>query len=504
VGRFWLTQFSSQTEELVDSFQVPAWVRDAVFYQIFPDRFANSPRVPKPAGLEPWEAAPTSHGFKGGDLLGVIEHLDYLADLGVNGLYFTPVFQSTANHRYHTFDYLQVDPILGGDAALRLLLDEAHRRGMRVVLDGVFNHASRGFFQFNHILENGRLSPYYDWFHIRSEPLYAYDPEGQMPGYDAWWGLKALPKFNVTNPEVREFIFRVAEKWLQFGIDGWRLDVPGEIDDNSFWQEFRQRVKRINPDAYIVGEVWHPAERWLEGDQFDGVMNYQFMLACIEYFIGARGDSALTSNGYGTPQPRNAPQFAQAIETLLGRYPQAATGVMLNLLDSHDTPRFLTMANGDEATLRMAYLCLMTYPGAPSIYYGDEIGMTGGKDPANRAGMIWDEQRWNQPLLAWLRTLIGLRRAHPALRWGTYTSIFASGEIYACSRAAPSDFCVVVFNAGETGAVVNVPVTVTSNDVTSIVNAFDGTVYPIGYGKINGLQLAARSGVLLTAGDGRA
>ncbi|HEX7586884.1 MAG TPA: glycoside hydrolase family 13 protein, partial [Anaerolineae bacterium] len=244
--------------------QTPEWVKDAVFYQIFPDRFASSAQVEKPHNLEAWDSPPTTFGFKGGDLLGVVEHLDYLQDLGVNAIYFTPVFQSTANHRYHTHDYFQIDPILGGNAAFKTLLDAAHARGMRVVIDGVFNHASRGLYQFNHALENGKASPYLDWFTFRGFPVRAYD---EPINYEAWWGLPALPKFNTTNPQVREFIFRVAEHWVQQGIDGWRLDVPGEIDDDEFWREFRRRVKAANPDAYIVGEIWHKADRWLAGDQ---------------------------------------------------------------------------------------------------------------------------------------------------------------------------------------------------------------------------------------------
>jgi len=211
----------------------PAWVRDAVFYQIFPDRFAQSARVPKPGPLEPWDSPPSLHGFKGGDLLGVAEHLEYIADLGATAIYFTPIFQSASNHRYHTHDYYQVDPLLGGNAAFRTMLEEAHRRGLKVVLDGVFNHASRGFFQFNDILENGPHSPWLDWFTIEGWPLSPYD--GSKPAnYLAWVGNRALPKLNTDNPQVREFIMQVAEYWLRQGIDGWRLDVPGEIADDAF------------------------------------------------------------------------------------------------------------------------------------------------------------------------------------------------------------------------------------------------------------------------------
>ena len=229
--------------------------------------------------------APTYHGYQGGDLIGVVEHLDYLVDLGINAVYFTPIFQSASNHRYHTHDYEKVDPMLGGNPALRRMIDEAHARGIRVVLDGVFNHASRGFFQFHDIMENGPNSAYLDWFTVKEFPLYAYDAE-KAPNYKAWWGLPALPKFNTDCPEVREFLWGIGRKWMEFGIDGWRLDVPNEIDDDDFWREFRRRVRAVNPEAYIVGEVWVDAPRWLQGDMWDAVMNYQFTRACIAFFIG--------------------------------------------------------------------------------------------------------------------------------------------------------------------------------------------------------------------------
>ncbi|MCA1686044.1 MAG: alpha-amylase, partial [Planctomycetia bacterium] len=235
--------------------ETPEWVRDAIFYQIFPDRFARSLTVPKPTHLDEWGSTPTRHNYQGGDLIGVVERLDYLKDLGVNAIYFTPIFQSASNHRYHTHDYEKVDPMLGGDAALRRLIDEAHAREIRVVLDGVFNHASRGFFQFHDILENGADSAYLDWFTVNAFPLNAYELQKQ-PAYKAWWGLPALPKFNTDTPAVREYLLGIGRKWIDFGIDGWRLDVANEIEDDRFWQEFRRRVREGNPEAYIVGEVW--------------------------------------------------------------------------------------------------------------------------------------------------------------------------------------------------------------------------------------------------------
>lgn len=430
----------------------PEWVKDAVFYQIFPDRFARSASVPKPTNLEPWDSPPTLHGFKGGDLIGVVERLDYLQDLGVTAIYFNPVFASTANHRYHTYDYFQVDPILGGNAALRRLLDEAHRRGIRVILDGVFNHASRGFFQFNHLLENGPASPYVDWFIVHGWPLHAYDGH-RPPNYASWWNLHALPKLNTHTPAVREFLWSVGRYWIEQGVDGWRLDVPNEIDDDEFWREFRRQVKGANPEAYIVGEIWDDASRWLRGDQFDAVMNYPITRACLGLFAHRTLQQDLLRNtGYGYVPLLDVASFAEVVDENLRRYPQDVVYAQLNLLDSHDTPRFLTLALGDESAYRLASLFLMTYPGAPCIYYGDEIGMTGGRDPDCRRAFPWPDdssvasERWNLALLDHTRRAIALRKAHPALRRGDFIRLHAAEEVYAFARRLGDEVLVVVLN----------------------------------------------------------
>jgi neopullulanase len=433
------------------SFVTPEWVKDAVFYQIFPDRFATSASVPKPANLEPWDSPPTVHGFKGGDLLGVKERLDYLQDLGITAIYLCPVFKSTANHRYHTYDYFQVDPILGGNAALSSLVEAAHGRGMKVILDGVFNHASRGFFQFNHLLENGAASPYTDWFTVHSWPLRPYTTGEQGPGYACWWNLPELPEFNTKSAAVREFLWGVGEYWLQQGIDGWRLDVPNEIDDDEFWREFRRRVKVINPDAYIVGEIWGDARRWLQGDQFDAVMNYLFTRVCLG-FLAAGGSgldtSVFANTGLWPVETLNAENFRASVDTVLGLYPWESTTSQLNLLDSHDTPRFLTIARNDETSLRLATLFQMTFPGSPCIYYGDEIGMTGAHDPDSRRSFIWDEATWNQDLRTHVRRCTALRHAYPVLRRGDFASLYARDYIYIFRRRLESDMAVIALNAG--------------------------------------------------------
>lgn len=437
--------------------QTPEWVRDAVFYQIFPDRFAKSERVVKPSNLEAWDEPPTVFGFKGGDLLGVEERLDYLIDLGINAIYFNPIFQSASNHRYHTHDYFQVDPLLGGDDAFRTLLDAAHARGVRVVLDGVFNHCSRGFFQFNHLLECGAQSPYVSWFTPYHFPLNAYD-EDHEPNYAAWWNLHALPKFNTNNPQVREFLWTIGEYWVRFGIDGWRLDVPYEIDDDAFWQEFRLRVKSANPDTYIVGEIWRESQRWLQGDQFDAVMNYIFTRAATAFF-GAQTLAAVTpGGGYPPLKPLNAEVFAAEMDRMLGLYDWAITSAQLNLLGSHDTARFLYMVGGDKSALRLATLFQMAMPGAPSIYYGDEIGLTGGHEPASRGAMPWDESAWDQGLRADFQRAIALRHANPALRRGTYRTLLARGAHFAFLREHEGQRLIVVFNTSKDQQTLTIPV----------------------------------------------
>lgn len=444
------------------SADTPAWVRDATFYQIFPDRFAASSRVVKPGRLEPWDAPPTFLGFKGGDLLGIVERLDYLADLGITALYLTPIFASASNHRYHTYDYLEVDPLLGGDAALRELLDAAHDRDMRVVLDGVFNHTGRGFWPFHHVLETGAASPYRGWFHFDDAALDAgrlltpYPPPGTPAhtlGYEAWWGLPALPKLNTDEPAVREYLFGVAEHWLRFGIDGWRLDVPAEINDEAFWQEFRIRCRAVRPDAYLVGEIWHVAPEWLLGDRFDALMNYPLAEAIIGFAGGRHLDMEVirAHNEYaGSIHPRDGASFANRLKELLVAYDPSTVAVQLNLLGSHDAPRLRTVLGGSVPRMGLATLLQATLPGAPCLYYGDEIGLTGGNDPGNRGAFPWDEARWEPGLRETVRALFRLRLAEPALRDGPLTIVGATASAVAIERGSGPARFVVAVNPGET------------------------------------------------------
>jgi neopullulanase len=498
--------------------QTPDWVKDAVFYQIFPDRFAKSKRNEQSwLKLESWDTPPNPYGFKGGDLHGVIEHLDYLKDLGINAIYFNPITASASNHRYHTYDYYNIDPLLGGNQAFRELLDAAHSVGIRIVPDGVFNHASRGFWQFHHVLENGDGSPYVDWFHFNPDRLQRRKHWGAYPGeqeqqqlnnhvgsldalgYQAWWNLPALPKFNTYTPSVREFIFSAAEHWVRFGADGWRLDVAAEIDDDSFWQEFRRRVKAANPEAYIVAEIWHESKRWLQGDQFDAVMNYLVTAALMGMLIGDKIPSyAYRIGGWDRVlRPLTATEFGDRIDYLLTLYDPEINSVQLNLVDSHDTPRFLTTAGGDESALRLAYLFLFTYIGAPCIYYGDEIGMTGGPDPECRKSFNWDENSWNHDLRGFMKELAHLRHSQPALRRGTYQRIHSDRDVIVYTRKFETDTLLVIMNIAREEKQVEINLEAVGITPGSFKTLFGSSDFQVAEGKIITLHVAGRSGVVI-------
>ncbi len=510
--------------------RAPDWVADAVFYQVFPDRFAISPRVPKPGSLEAWDAAPTPHGFKGGDLLGIVGQLDQLAELGINAILLTPIFASAANHRYHTVDYLTVDPLLGGDAALRELLDAAHQRGMRVVLDAVFNHTGRGFWPFVHLLEAGADSPYRDWYHLSDavrrgeQQVIAYPDPGTLDrlahgvpgeplgaasqrvlGYRAWWDLPALPKLNTSNPQVREYLMGVAEHWIRFGTDGWRLDVAEEIDDPGFWSEFRDRVKAINPEAYLVGEIWRVRPAWLAGDRFDAATNYPLAEAIIGFAAGDQLDrEVIGPHGEFAEQlrPLRGDEFVARLGELLTAYRPEVRRAQLNLLGSHDTPRLRSICGGDEAAVRLAYLALFTLPGAPSIYYGDELGMQGGVDPACRAAYPADAEARDTPLRQFVQRLIGVRAAHPALRSDDWLPLAGGEAVVAYRRRDNGETLVVALNAGQARVSLSVDVDdPRATRLDPLIATGDAALSPVAPVRDGGavIDLPPRAGVLLRA-----
>jgi cyclomaltodextrinase len=423
---------------------IPYWVQDAIFYQIFPDRFSNGDPSNDPSNVQPWGSPPTNWGFQGGDLRGIIKKFDYLLDLGVNALYLNPIFVSPSNHRYNTSDYFKIDPRLGDLNDFHSLLNVAHDNHMRVILDGVFNHCSRGFFAFNDILENQNNSAYKDWFHIKSFPVEAYSP-GNADSYQAWWGYKSLPKFNTNNPEVRAYIMDVARYWIEQGADGWRLDVPNEIDDDEFWAEFRYTVKSINRDAYLVGEVWTADPRWVGEEHFDGLMNYPLREAVLDLLSGDN----LTASG-----------FADRVENLLKLYSRENAYAMYVTLGSHDTERLRTRLEGNTNKEKFAFTFLFAYPGAPAVYYGDEIGLPGGKDPECRAAFPWNREVWLSDLRTWIQNLISIRKQRAVLRRGNYQRVFVDDHrgCYAFARTLGDESILVVLNASPIQRHLRIPI----------------------------------------------
>lgn len=491
--------------------QTPAWVKQAIFYQIFPDRFARGQRVHQARGttFKPWGTPPEEQGFQGGDLYGILEKLDYLQALGITALYLNPIFASASNHRYHTYDYLVVDPLLGGNVAFRELLDAAHARNMRIILDGVFNHASRGFWAFHHLLETGGNSPYLDWFLVEDWPLRPYPSDGdEKINYAAWWGIPALPKFNIANPDVRDYLLNAARYWIDFGVDGWRLDVPEEIKDEAFWQAFRQVVKAANPEAYIVGEIWHMAKHWLRGDKFDAVMNYIFSRAALGFFAAETLRMDYHPGGFHLA-PLTASAFAKTVEQMLALYPWPVIQSQLNLMDSHDTARTLWTVNGDESALRLCTLFQMTMPGAPCIYYGDEIGMTGATDPYCRAAFPWhDETQWNQPLLDFHRRAIAMRHQYPVLSLGDYQTLQTDHAIYAFRRTTADASAIIIFNVGHHATTVDLPVDLPVDLIGKDLHTVDRCYrdvwqngeYQMQGGRLPTISVPARDAVVLVQG----
>ncbi|WP_310549753.1 alpha-glycosidase [Paenibacillus glufosinatiresistens] len=454
--QIWMTENGYQEEQpanpnrlfefpylnLSDVFAPPAWVKDTVFYQIFPERFANGDPSLDPEGAEPWGAAPTPENFFGGDLQGVIDHLDHLSELGITGIYFTPIFAATTNHKYDTEDYLRVDPQFGDTETLKRLVGECHKRGIRVLLDAVFNHSGRTFAPFVDVLENGENSRYKDWFHVRSFPL---EIEDDVPTYDTFAFEPKMPKLNTQNPEVKKYLLEVAEYWIkEVGIDGWRLDVASEVS-HEFWRDFRRVVKQANPEAYILGEIWHESAPWLEGDQFDAVMNYPFTDAVIDFFV--RGDL-------------DAAGFANSIGRQFSRYSMQVNEAAFNLLDSHDTARLLTLCDGNKQKFKQAVAFQFTYMGAPCIYYGSEFGMDGGEDPGCRKCMVWEPELQDRDMFRFYQDLIRIRGNHEALRKGSIRFLEAAvkGSKLAYERRLGDEAILVLMNTGDCGQSFRLPV----------------------------------------------
>lgn len=397
-------------------FRAPEWIADTVWYQIFPDRFCN----PAPDGgsfaTRPWQYGPvTNRELYGGNLAGITAKLDHIAGLGFNGIYLTPIFKSPSNHKYNTTDYLQIDPAFGTEDDLRELVRECHRRGIRILLDAVFNHSGTEFAPWKDVLEHGEKSRYRDWFVIDRFPLFSHAQlaarerkdwrradDSHESGYLTFAFTNSMPKLNTANPETREYLLGVAEHYIRTcDIDGWRLDVSNEVD-HEFWRQFRARVKAAKADAYIVGEIWHHSIDWLRGDQYDAIMNYHFGQA-ISNFLS------------GNPEVPDGRALANRLTILEKSYPDPVLRAGFNLLDSHDTDRLITRLGDNVSAARQAWLLFALLPASPCFYYGSEYGLRGGNDPECRRCMPWDEAHQEPGQHDFIREIIALRRSHAGL-----------------------------------------------------------------------------------------
>jgi len=467
--------------------RVPGWFGEGVSYQIFPDRFFRT-CVPDPAGMvggravhPGWEEEPEfrpdekgevrNRDFFGGNLNGIIQKLDYLQSLGVETVYLCPIFEAAENHRYGTADYSRIDPMLGTNEDFKVLCDELHSRGMRLMLDGVFNHTgyvSRYFNGDGFYSELGACqsegSPYRNWFQFKNWP----------EEYESWWGIYSLPAVNEDEPSYREFIFggedSVVRRWLRAGADGWRLDVADELPDD-FIHGIHRAARETKGDAVVIGEVWEDGtnkiaydvrRRHLLGGHCDGLMNYPFRTALLDYLQG-----------------RGAEQFVERMETLRENYPPFAFYSAMNALGTHDTLRVLTLlgTGGDHTDkskeFRAAYRMtayereyakqllkvgaagLFCFPGSPTVYYGDEAGMEGFEDPFNRRTFPWGKE--DRELTNWFAALGNLRRESPALRRGSLNWVESTGSVLVFERVCGDERVLCACNAGQDDAQIALP-----------------------------------------------
>ncbi|MCW5937093.1 MAG: alpha amylase N-terminal ig-like domain-containing protein [Fimbriimonadaceae bacterium] len=409
---------------------VPKWVGRTVFYQIFPERFENGRSDNDPERLEPWGSTKNLRGDFGGDLAGVARRLGHLHELGVNALYLNPVFEAGSYHAYDTVDYYKITERFGDEDDFKALTARLKAIGIRLVLDGVFNHSSPDFFAFKDLREKGEGSAYRDWYTVHRFPVEV--KEGQQT-YATFAGVSSMPKLRGDNPEVQEYFAKVGVYWIKdMGADGWRLDVADEVDE-GFWRRFRAAVRGANPDAFLLGEVWGDARRFLRGDEFDSVMNYRWRRIVLD----------------GVVEDRITPkEMGLRLASLRDSYPKGVEHAMFNLLGSHDTPRIKTVAKGDMDKVRQLAMLQFTYPGVPSIYYGDEVGMEGGADPDCRRTMDWTKRTWDVRLFTFYQDLVKLRLGVRALQEGQYRLLAADDRtgLFAFERRGRDESAVTVLN----------------------------------------------------------
>lgn len=409
---------------------IPAWAKEMVMYHIFPDSFATGKNTIDRKGKCIEKGGKVYKSSQGGTLKGIMESVDYIAGLGVNCVYLNPIFAAESYHKYDTIDYFQIDPCFGTLEEFKELVKEFHERGLRVILDGVFNHCGAGFFAFQDVLEFGEDSAYRDWFYKMEFPVHYGNPLN----YETFAYVKEMPKLNTGNPEVAAYFQKVGTWWIQeTDIDGWRLDVANEIN-HDFWRGFRKAVRAVKKDALLIGEIWEDSQVWLLGDQFDSTMNYTFSYICKEFFA----EHAISIK-----------EFDEKINRMILRYPHGVSAAQMNFLDTHDVPRFLSYCKNGAADFRQAVFFMMMCVGVPSVFYGDEQQIEGKTEPEYRKAMPWNDR--NLELEVFFTKWIGIRRSLAALQEGRYKTAMVDEEkgIYGFWRYTREQHVLVLMNLSE-------------------------------------------------------
>lgn len=420
-----------------DIFRTPGWVNDTVWYQIFPERFYNGDTSNDPHGVKPWRCEkPGLWDYYGGDLKGIMKRLTYLKELGITGLYLNPVFEAHSNHKYNTMDYRRVDPHFGTNEDLKELVRLAHEKGIRVMLDGVFNHTGTDIKPWRDILENGRDSRYADWYMIHEWPVKKCG-DTKDGRYDSFAFSENMPKLNTNHPEVIRYLLDIVRFWMEeFDIDGLRLDVGNEVS-HRFLKELRRMTKEIREDFYLLGEIWHDAMEWLRGDEYDAVMNYPLATGISDFWLYRDWEKE---------------QFEYAVNRCFTTYMQQTNDVLFNLLDSHDTNRLMDKVK-DKDIFYQQLAVLFTMPGSPCIYYGTEIAMEGGYDPDCRRCMPWkeiEEGKYEEEISE-MRTLIALRKSQPAFRSRNFhfPNVVENPRVIEYTKLDEDQSVIVLLNCGD-------------------------------------------------------
>lgn len=424
---FYFTSFHMPYIHEADFFEPVEWMKNAVFYQIFPERFRRGDFSKDDSYInQAWEDLPTPSSFAGGDLKGIIEKLDHIKDLGVTCLYLTPIFISPTNHKYDTIDYFEIDPQFGSKEDFKKLVEKAHSFGIRIVLDAVFNHMCHENPVFKDVREKGKESIYYDWFYIDGDKA-----DIEKINYETFAHVYNMPKLKTSNKEVQDYLIKIGKYWIEeFDVDGWRLDVSDEVS-HDLWKRFRKEIKSAKADAVIIGENWHNAEAFLRGDEFDSIMNYAFTNTCLDYFKGKI----------------SAQKASDKLNMILMRNRDAANRMMLNFLDTHDTPRFITEIGGSLDKTLAALALSVVYMGANSLYYGTEVGLEGKGDPDCRRTFPWEKIEEKQDVLGKIKEILAVKK-HEAIKNGGI-KIYSEGDLLILERFVNEKTLSLAINLGK-------------------------------------------------------